>query len=436
MTNACGRRDADTRRFANPGLPMLKRVCHLLAGFALLAGLPMAAAAPPDWVGSWSASPQAAMAGKPVAYADQSLRLILRPSLGGERLRVKLSNRYGEQPLVLGNARLALRQAGAGIQAGSDRALSFGGLPGVTLAPHAEVWSDALDLPVPAFAELALSLYLPQPTLASTSHFLAMQTSYVAAGDQTAAVAWPEAKTIGAWPFVVGLDVQREGAAAQSLVVFGDSSVDGDGSTEDANGRLTDALAQRLQGRGWAVLNQGLIGNRLLRDAPRQPSNPAGAALGEAATRRFERDVLQQSGVRAVLLRIGTNDIAFPGSLATPEAPVSVAALIQGYRALAARARQQGLRVIASTIPPFEAADIAPGYYSPAKDGQRRAFNRWLRAHAREFDALVDADALLRDPRRPTRLLPAYDSGDHVHPNDAGYAAMAAAVPLGLFIND
>jgi len=436
MTNACGRRGADTRRFANPGLPMIKRVRHLVAGLALLLpGLLMAAAAPP-WVGSWSASPQAALAGKPAAYADQSLRLILRPSLGGERLRVRLSNRYGDQPLVLGAARIALRGAGAAIQPGSERLLSFAGHSGVTLAPHAEVWSDAVELALPALADVALSLYLPQPTLAGTAHFLAMQTSYVAAGDQTAAVAWPEAKTIAAWPFVVGLDVQREGTPAQALVVFGDSSVDGDGSTEDGNGRFTDALARRLQGRGWAVLNQGLIGNRLLRDAPRQPSNPAGAALGEAATARFERDVLQQSGVRAVLLRIGTNDIAFPGSLARSEAPVRVAALIQGYQALATRARQQGLRVIASTIPPFEHADIAPGYYSPAKDGQRRAFNRWLRAHAPEFDAMVDVDAVLRDPRRPARLLPAYDSGDHVHPNDAGYAAMAAAVPLGLFVND
>jgi lysophospholipase L1-like esterase len=414
-----------------------QRLRRFLAGLALcVPGLLLAAEAPP-WVGSWSASPQPAFSGKPVPFADQSLRLILRTSLAGQRLRIKLSNRYGEQPLVLGAARIGLRAEGAAIQPGSERPLSFAGQPGATVPAHGEVWSDAVDLAVPALTDLALSLYLPQPTLASTSHLLAMQTSYVAAGDQTTAPTWPDAKPLDSWPFVVGLDVvPPAGVRAQALVVFGDSSVDGDGSSENGNGRFTDALAQRLHGRGWSVLNQGLIGNRLLRDAPRQPSNPAGAALGEAATARFERDVLQQSGVRAVLLRMGTNDIAFPGSFARPEAPVSVAALIRGYRALAARARQQGLKVIASTIPPFEHADIAPGYASPAKDAQRHAFNRWLRGHAREFDAMVDVDAVLRDPRRPARLLPAYDSGDHLHPNDAGYAAMAAAVPLALFVND
>lgn len=410
----------------------LRFLRRLAGGLALLSLGLTAHAAGSEWVGSWSASPQAAMANKPVPYADQSLRLMLRPSLGGQRLRVKLSNRYGEQPLVLGAAQIALRSQGAGVQPASSRVLSFAGQPGVTVPARGEVWSDEVELAMPALADVALSLYLPQATLASTSHFLAMQTSYLASGpgNQTGAIEWPEAKPIESWPFVVGLDVQ---AQARALVVFGDSSVDGDGSSMDGHGRFTDALARRLQGQGWSVLNQGLIGNRLLRDAPRQRSNPAGAALGESATARFERDVLQQSGVRAVLLRIGTNDIAFPGSLAKPEAPVVVSEMSQAYLALAARARQQGLRVIASTIPPFEHADIAPGYYTPAKDKQRQAFNRWLRAHAREFDALVDADAVLRDPKRPARLLPAYDSGDHLHLNDAGYAAMAAAVPLTVF---
>jgi lysophospholipase L1-like esterase len=294
------------------------------------------------------------------------------------------------------------------------------------------VLSDAVDLDIPPRADLAVSLHLPQPTTGSTSHALALQTGYVsAAGDASGAARFPVAAKIDEWPFLTGVEVLPRAGAASTVVVFGDSMVDGDGSTPESNRRLPDALAARLQAAGVqaGVLNEGIIGNRLLRASPAGPRNRLGPGFGDAGIDRFERDVLAQPGVAAVVLRIGTNDLGFPGAFAPAEELPSFEQLVDGYRALALRARRRGLRVLAMTCPPFEGTTLAPGYWTPAKEALRLQLNAWLREGG-AFDAVVDADRLLRDPARPARLRPAFDSGDHLHPGDAGYAALAAALPL------
>ncbi len=431
------------------GTPAVHRMHRFLrgccvAGAALAASVAAfastgAADAPgvaPAWVGTWSASPQPAFAGQPERYAQQTLRLIVHTSIGGPQLRIRLANTYGDAPLVIGAAHLARRTVDSQVDPTTDRTLTFGGRATVTVPPHGAITSDPVALDVPALTDLAVSLYLPQPTTASTTHVLAMQTSYVAPGDATAAQAFPKGSTIDGWPFLAGIDVAAP-AAAGAVVAFGDSIVDGDGSSTDANRRWTDVLALRLLPRqpgqpGLGVLNQGIIGNRLLAGSPAGKQNPAGAALGEAALARFERDVLQQAGVKAVILRFGTNDIGLPGSLAPASEAVSAGQLIAGYTALVARARQRGLAVVGMTLSPFEHAKMPrPGYYTARKEQVRRQLNEWMRTSG-QFDAVVDTDALLRDPQRPSRLLPQYDSGDHLHPNDAGYAAIAAAVPVEL----
>jgi lysophospholipase L1-like esterase len=300
--------------------------------------------------------------------------------------------------------------------------------------------SDPVDLEVPALSDLAISLFLPKATEATTLHLLALQTSYVSdAGNVTAEVKFPVAKTIHTWPFLTGVDVEASPSGA-AIVAFGSSTTDGDGSTLDANRRWPDVLAERLQ-KGAdrkaevGVLNEGLIGNRLLNDSPRRAGLPFGASLGQAGLARFERDVLGQAGVKYVIVGLGINDIVFPGSFTPLTEMVSVESIVSGYRQLIARAHRKGIRVIGTTIPPFENATFTEpkvSFYIPEKEIVRQKVNAWTRDSA-EFDAVIDFDLVLRDPGHPTRLLPGYDSGDHLHSNDAGYAASGNAVPLALF---
>ena len=383
-------------------------------------------AAAPAWRASWAASPQPVWeadfvlpTGMPQALQDQTLREKVRLSLGGQRLRVVLSNRYGAQPLVIGAVRLARAGKGAAIDSVSDRVVRFGGLPGVTVAPGAQVLSDPVDLPVPALGEVVVSTYLPERTPVTTFHWGAQQTARVATGDMTAARDLPGAASLDGRAFVAAIWV--EGAADGGVVAaFGDSLTDGNGSTPGANRRWPDVLANRLAPQGIGVVNAGISGARVWGDR-----------MGQNAMARFEADVLAQPGVRVAVIALGINDIGWPDSAFAPDdPPMTATRLAAGLRQLADAARARGVRVVGATLPPFEGSlhgTPLSGHYSPAKDAVRHEVNRWIRESG-VFDAVADFDVVLRDPSHPARLLPAYDSGDHLHPGDAGYAAMAGAL--------
>ena len=414
-----------------------------LALAALMSNGPAHAAdegTPDVWLATWTAAAQPAFPGPVQRHDDRTLRLVVHASVGGERVRVRLSNAYGRVPLHVAAAHVALRTRDAAIDAASDRALTFGGRADVVIAPGDTVASDAVVLSVPALSDLAVSLHATGHVEATTVHALAQQMSYVARtrGDATGALRLPRAKAIDAWPFLVGVDVDA-GPGGAAIVAFGDSWIDGDGSTPDANRRWTDALAARLQRAGGAcarvaVLNEGLVGNRLLHDSPVHHAEGApdfGRALGESGLARFDRDVLQQPGARVVVVHLGGNDLGFDGGVAPAGEAVSVARLVGGWRELIERAHRAGLRIVGSTLTPVEGASFLPGYDTPAKEALRQQANAWIRDSG-EFDAVLDFDRAVRDPAHPARLLPAYASADHVHPDDAGYAAVAQAVPLSI----
>ncbi|WOB09359.1 SGNH/GDSL hydrolase family protein [Piscinibacter gummiphilus] len=412
--------------------PRVRR--QLLAGVVALSAWAAAApavaqASPTFWRDSWMASPQPLWSsdfvlplGTPTQFERQTLRQVARLSVGGARLRVVLSNEEGQAPLVIGGARIARHAEGSSVVAGSDRVLRFGGQAEVHVPPGARVVSDPVDLALPALARVAVSIYLPRATAPAGFHFDARQTAYLASGDQTAARSLARDTTsLSTRAFLAGVMV--DGAQPPvTVVALGDSITDGNGATPDADTRWPDALAERLAPRGVAVLNAGISGARLLRDG-----------MGRSALARIGRDVFSRPGVRTVIVLLGTNDIGWPGGPFAPhEAAMRLDDFTQGYRALAELARAHNVRLIAATLPPFERAlEGTPleGHHSPEKERLRQAVNRWIRESA-GFDAVVDMDRVLRDPARPSRLNPAYDSGDHLHPNDAGYRAMAAALEL------
>jgi lysophospholipase L1-like esterase len=431
-----------------------------VAGFGLpsLPAIAQSAWNTEQWVGTWGTAP----AGPPLpaqlqTFNDQTLRLIVHTSIGGKSVRIKISNTFGTTPLRIGEAHIALRQSGASIVAGSDRPLTFSGKRSITVPPGAPVLSDPVDLDVPALSDLAISLHLPGSVQANTIHGSAFQTNYVSLpGNFTGAATFPTDRTITSWPYLAEVDVNAPGAAA--IVALGDSITDGAVTTIDANHRWPDLLALRLQtarepfsavqtnkqgvksganlgpdtagliawGTGLGVVNRGIGGNRLLRDPGEQP------LFGRAALERFDRDVIATAGVRYLIVLIGINDIGHPGTGTIPasEEP-TVAELIAGYRQLIARAHAKGIAIYGATLTPFEGT-VFPGYYSPEKEQIRQGVNNWIRS-GDEFDGVIDFDRAVRDPSHPTRMLPAYDSGDHLHPNDLGMQAMANAIPLQLF---
>ncbi|MDB5746374.1 MAG: hypothetical protein JWP72_1222 [Massilia sp.] len=377
------------------------------------------------WTGTWGTGP----AGPPLpatvqTFTDQTLRLIVHTSIGGNRVRIRVSNEFGSTPLRIGAAHIGVRGMGSEVAAGTDRVLTFSGNPSITIPAGAPVLSDPVELNVPALGDLAISLYLPGTVQATTIHSVGLQTNYVSLpGDFTAAATLPVQRTITSWPFLTEVDVDSTGPA---IVTMGDSITDGTRSTVDTNNRWPDWLARRLQtvrdpvlglNARLGVVNRGINGNRLLSDSP----NPLS---GRSALERFDRDVLATAGVRYLTLMIGINDIGNSPN----ENPISPAELIAGYRQVIARAHAKGIAIFGATLTPFEGA----GYYSPQKEVVRQAVNAWIRS-SDEFDGVIDFDLVTRDPARPSRFLPAFDSGDHLHPSDLGYQAMGNAVPLSLF---
>jgi len=390
--------------------------------------------APATWATTWTASPQPLWAGDfvlptnvPYHLWNQTVRQAARVSIGGRRVRVLLSNEYGTRPLRIGVARIAGSSPDGRIVAASDRPLTFGGKTSVTIPPGAPMLSDPVELEVKALGDVTVSLYLPEPTPPSTFHWDARQTTYVGAGDQTAATVIQADTTLSTRVFLSAIQVEAA-PATRTVVALGDSITDGNMSTVDGNRRWPDVLARRLSGEGVAVLNAGISGARLLQDK-----------MGSNALARFDRDVLSQPGVAAAVVFIGINDIAWNGTAFAPSDPAArVEDLIAGYRQLIARAHTRGVRIVGATLTPFEGAlQDTPmrGYYGADKERVRQAVNTWIRDGG-EFDAVLDFDAVTRDPSHPARFLPAYDSGDHLHPGDAGYQAMAESIDLRALLDD
>jgi lysophospholipase L1-like esterase len=348
---------------------------------------------------------------------------VVRVTLGGSKLRVRLSNEFGDAPVRIGAAHVALAGEGTTIQVGSGHALTFsGGSKDVVIPEHAYVYSDPVDLVVPALGQLAISLYVPGNERIQTEHYFAMQDSWIVAKDATAAPVLQGATVISKRVLLTGVEVS---AARRSRVVvaIGDSTTGGYGSTPNTNHRWTDVLAERLTQKKSpvAVINAGVGGNRLLHDF-----------IGPNVLSRFDRDVLSQPGVSHVVVLIGINDFGLPGGRKLPQEEVTVQQMVSGFRQLITRAHDRGVKVIGATLLPFGPIPERPGYYSEASAAKREALNQWIRS-SREFDGIIDFEAAVRDPKDVKNMLAAFDSGDHLSPNDEGYKAMGNAIDLKLF---
>jgi lysophospholipase L1-like esterase len=373
------------------------------------------------WVGTWTASPQPASS--PRQINGQTLRQIVHTSIGGDSARVRLSNAYGTQDVVVGAARVAVSAGGAAIVDSTDRILRFGSSPTITISAGALVVSDPVRLDVPPLGDLAVSIYLPGDVIASTRHDVGLQTNYVSTpGDFTGATDIA-GTTTRSFYFLTAVEVQAQKKAG-AVVTLGESVTDGVGSTPDTNQRWTNVLAERLQGHRTtediAVLNAGIGGNRILHDI-----------VGPSGLSRLDRDVLVQSGSTYLIVSPGNTDILIPDLIGIPAQNVSAEQIIQGHRQIITRARAMGLRVLGATLPPVDGFPF-PGFWTPLMEEKRQLVNRFVRRSG-AYDAVIDFDAVLRDPAQPTRLRPEYDSGDHVHPNDLGHRAMAEAIDLQLF---
>jgi lysophospholipase L1-like esterase len=392
----------------------------ILAGSAcgFVAGAMAASTDHRSWVDTWAAAPDSA---GPVLNA-QTVRQIVRTSVGGSEVRIRLSNLFGNTPITLGPAHIALRAKDADIVPGSDHALLFGGKPTVTIAKGESVLSDPLKMEVKPLQELAVSLYAPADPhyRASTLHNAGLATAYITEhGDATAAVQFPREEVSGNRFFLT--DVEVSGPAAKStFVAFGDSITDGVGSTPDTNGRWPDYLAARLQAdptlSSIGVANAGIGGNRILHDS-----------FGPSALARFDRDALDKPGVRWIVLLEGINDIGGSGYAWEAKDKITAQQLIEGMKTLIARAHAKHVKIYGATLTPYGGNGWP--YHSVAGEKTRQAVNAWIRTGG-AFDGVADFDKAIRDPAAPENMLAAYDSGDHLHPNSAGYKAMANAVDL------
>jgi lysophospholipase L1-like esterase len=406
-------------------------VAMLLLGSALSFTAQAKNAAAAKWVGSWAASqqiPEPRNAVNAADLLDATLREIVHLSAGGSELRVRLSNAFGTEPLQIDSVHIARPRS---LETGetdpsTDRALTFSGRPDLTIPAGAEYLSDPIAFEAAPLSDLAITLYLETPPAQETSHPGSRETSFLVHGDQVSAAALPDAKRFDHWFFISGVDVEAAPPGAAAIVALGDSITDGHASMTNGNDRWPDDLARRLRAsanmQSLSVLNAGIGGNRLLLDG-----------LGPNALARFNRDVLAQAGVRYVIVLEGINDL---GTLDREhEVPSAkhqelVRNIIGAYKQIILRAHAAGLKVIGGTIMP----DGGSLYYHPTAvdNADRRAINQWIRTPG-HFDAVIDFDKTMRDPADPDRLLPAYDSGDHLHPSPAGYRAMAGAIPLSDF---
>lgn len=382
-----------------------------------------------SWVGSWACSqqiPEPVNALPTDELRQATLRQILHLSVGGSAIRIHLSNAFGIASLHLLSVHVArpVSNASAAIDPATDRALTFAGRGDVLIPSGAEYVSDPLPYAVKAGADLTISIHYDDAPQQETGHPGSRATSYVLQGDEAAAADLPGAKKIDHWYQLSGVDVTA-GEGAFSIVTLGDSITDGHGATTNGNDRWPDVLARRLQAAGLSsvgVINEGIGGNHLLTDG-----------LGPNALARFDRDVLAPTGVRYVIVLEGVNDLgalARKANASAAEHSDLVHRIIAAFQQIVLRAHAHGLHVIGGTITPY----VGSNYYhpDPASEADRESVNAWIRSSG-HFDAVVDFDRAVRDPSHPERLLPGSDSGDHLHPSPAGYAAMANAIPISLF---
>ena len=355
----------------------------------------------------------------PPSMADQTVRMVAHVSLGGRQVRVELSNMLNAPPLEIGAAHVAVARGGGEIADGTDRVLKFGGSEAFTIPPGALAVSDPVDLDVAPLSDLAVSLYVPHDTGAPANHTVGLHTGYISNGNVAGSRSMPEPTTIFAYAWLAAIDVAAS-RDAYTVVALGDSITDGFATTRDADLAWPALLAKRLKEskstQHAAVVNQGISGNQVLRDG-----------AGISALARLDRDVLTRPGVRWVILLEGINDINIRTRPNGPN-PLTAEELIGGYRQIIERCHAQGIRVIGATLTPAEGVPT----FSERGEEVRVAVNRWIRAKG-NFDALVDLDAVLRDTQHPARLKSEADSGDHIHPNDAGNQVMADAFDLGVF---
>ena len=449
--------------------PRLSRLLLLFA-FTAFAATSYAAPPPDHWVGTWATAPFAANNGRPAAVtllpvatpptalltgpplsfpstappappataptpapmparppafvygtADTTLREIVHVSLGGPQLRVIFTNEFGTDPLTIAAAHVAISQGGSTINLVSAAGLTFGGHTSVIIPPGALVVSDPAQVKLPAASDLAISLFLPAQTITHLSqHGFADQTSYTAHGNVVGAQALDAPAEISSWPFVKGVDVKVPAASA-AVVAFGDSITDGAYAALNANARWPDELARRLladkRTAGLGVLNEGIGGNRILHDT-----------TGPSALARFDRDVIALSGVKYLIILEAINDIGHAYDTRRPYDIVSADDLIAGYVQMAERAHTHGIKVYIATLTPY----VGASYASPAGEQVRQALNQWIRTTS-QIDGIIDFDKATQDPANPAMVLPAFDHGDHLHPNDAGYKSMGDAIDLNLF---
>ncbi|HEX8810719.1 MAG TPA: SGNH/GDSL hydrolase family protein [Terracidiphilus sp.] len=402
----------------------------LLLIFGAACGTGQTGKAAGKWVVSWGTSQQIPEPQNSLPVddlRDTTVRQIVHLSVGGPTLRVHLSNAFGTEALHFTSVHIArpVSPSSSAIDPATDKALTFAGQSDVIVPPGAEFVSDPLDYPVAPLSDLAISFHLDAPPARQTGHPGSRATTYYVRGDAVTAANLTDAKHVDHWYQLSNVDVLSTTKDTTTVVALGDSITDGHGATTNGNDRWTDVLATRLQAdkktRNIGVSNQGIGGNHLLSDG-----------LGPNALARFDRDVLAQSGVRSLIVLEGVNDL---GGL-TIQHPVSqlehdafVSRLIAAYQQIIARAHAHGIRVIGATITPY----VGSAYYHPdaVNEADRQAVNAWIRA-AGHFDSVVDFDAAIRDPQSPDHILPAYDSGDHLHPGPAGYKVMGEAIPLNL----
>ena len=368
-------------------------------------------------MGAWASSPQLTDARSlPPApgLANSTLREIVHVSLGGKTIRVRFSNAFGTTPLVLASVHVALARESSKVLAASDKAVTFHGQPSVSIPPGASMLSDPLDFEMPPLSDLAVTTYMESAPAEITAHPGSRTTSYLQTGNVVSAPEMPNAVPVEHWYFLNGIDVAAPSSAA-AIVAFGDSITDGAKSTTNMNSRWPDALARRLHANkataNLGILNEGIGGNRLLRDG-----------IGPSALARFDRDVLAQAGARWLIVLEGINDIG------TSQHESVAEGIIAAYHQIIQRAHARDMLVYGVTILPFAGA----GYFNPEKETERQKVNNWIRTSC-EFDAVIDWDLATRDSANPGRLSQAADSGDHLHPGDPGYKLMAEAIDLRLF---